>query len=274
MPKRKRNLKTPERKMLKELYTAAMGMLPQQTRLEVIANNMANANTAGFKRESVFERNLIDARANFYNVPGDAEQDDPPVGSYVDYAAGAFQKTDNPLDVAIDSIKQFFVLQDEAGKEYLTRSGQFKISTDGTITAMDGKILLGDGGPLNVAREFAVDPLSLNDKMKTDLRITDQGEVFLNEHSIGHIQLAEVENLSSLEKISNQNFIITDDSPVHLLTPEEVSVKQGWLENSNVDIVKEMVQMIELQRMFELGSKVIQTNDGTLENSIRIGRYF
>ncbi len=260
--------------MLKELYTAAMGMAPQQTRLEVIANNMANANTTGFKRESVFERNLIDARANFYNVPGDAEQDDPPIGSYIDYAQGAFQKTDNPLDVAIEDIKHFFVLQDEAGKEYLTRSGQFKISTDGTLTAMDGKFLMGDGGPLNVMREFAVDPLSLNDSTGTNVKISDRGEVFLNEHSIGHIQLAEVENLASLEKISNQSFIITDDSPIHLINPEEVSVKQGWLENSNVDIVKEMVQMIELQRMFELGSKVIHTNDGTLDNSIRIGRYF
>lgn len=260
--------------MLKELYTAAMGMAPQQTRLEVIANNMANANTAGFKRESVFERNLIDARANFYNVPGDAEQDDPPIGSYIDYSQGAFEKTDNPLDVAIEDIRHFFVLQDEAGKEYLTRSGEFKISKDGTLTAMDGKILLGDSGPLNVMREFAVSPLSLSDNKNVDIKISDQGEVFLNDNSIGHIRIAEVENLASLEKISNQSFIITDDSPVNFLSPEEITVKQGWLESSNVDIVKEMVEMIELQRMFDLGSKVIRTNDGTLDNSIGIGRYF
>lgn len=260
--------------MLKELYTAAMGMAPQQTRLEVIANNMANANTAGFKRESVFERNLIDARANFYNVPGDAEQDDPPVGSYIDYSQGAFEKTDNPLDVAIEDIRHFFVLQDEAGKEYLTRSGEFKISKDGTLTAMDGKILLGDSGPLNVMQEFAVSPSSLSDNKNVDIKISDQGEVFLNDNSVGHIRIAEVENLASLEKISNQSFIITDDSPVNFLSPEEVTVKQGWLESSNVDIVKEMVEMIELQRMFDLGSKVIRTNDGTLDNSIGIGRYF
>ena len=168
--------------MLKELYTAAMGMAPQQTRLEVIANNMANANTVGFKRSSVFERNLIDATSNFFNVQGDAEQDDPAIGSYLDYSQGAFQQTNNPLDVAIEDIKHFFLLQDEAGKEYLTRSGQFKISTDGTITAMDGKFLLGDSGPLNLMREFAVDPLSLSDTKNVNVKITDQGEVFLNDN--------------------------------------------------------------------------------------------
>ena len=86
--------------MLKELYTAAMGMLPQQTRLEVLSNNIANAGTAGFKRESVFERNLIDSKANLYNVAGDAEEDDAPVGSAIDFRPGSFRQTENPFDIA------------------------------------------------------------------------------------------------------------------------------------------------------------------------------
>jgi len=88
--------------MIKELYTAAMGMIPQQTRLEVIANNMANANTTGFKRDSVFERNLIDAKANLWNTPGDAEDDDPPIGKYTDFSSGSMQQTYNPLDIALN----------------------------------------------------------------------------------------------------------------------------------------------------------------------------
>jgi flagellar hook-basal body protein len=139
--------------MLKELYMAAMGMLPQQTRLEVITNNMANANTPGFKRESVFERNLIDARAIFNNVPGEAEQDDPPVGSYTDFSAGNFQQTDNPLDLVVENPKGFFLVQDEAGNQYLTKGGHFKIGSDGTIATMDGKILMGTDGPINVSKE-------------------------------------------------------------------------------------------------------------------------
>ena len=75
--------------MIKELYTAAMGMMSQQTRLEVISNNIANASTVGFKRDSVFERNLIDSKANLYNIVGSAEQNDPPIGSYIDSNKGS-----------------------------------------------------------------------------------------------------------------------------------------------------------------------------------------
>ena len=94
--------------MLKEFYTAAMGMLTQQTRLEVASNNMANASTSGFRRQEVFVRNLIDARANFYNVKGDAEQNDVPIGSYTDFELGALQETTNPLDIAILDKGNFF----------------------------------------------------------------------------------------------------------------------------------------------------------------------
>ena len=107
--------------MLKELFTASLGMMNSQTRLEVSANNLANASTTGFKRAEVFERNLLDARANLYNVKGDIEQNDPPIGSYYDFSNGAMEQTSNPLDIAIEG-KGFFVVQDLEGKEFLTRS--------------------------------------------------------------------------------------------------------------------------------------------------------
>ncbi len=110
--------------MLKEFFTAALGMQNQQTRLEVIANNLANANTNGYKSENVFERNLIDARENFYNVSGNVEQNDPPIGSYYDLSAGSYTKTDNTLDIAIDG-KGYFVVEDSEGKQFLTRNGSF-----------------------------------------------------------------------------------------------------------------------------------------------------
>lgn len=259
--------------MLKELFTAALGMQPQQTRLEVTANNMANANTAGYKKDCVFERNLIDARANFYNVPGDVEQDDPPVGSYIDFSAGAFNQTDNPLDIAIEG-DGFFVLEDELGKKFLTRDGGFKLTKDGTIVAMDGKVLQGIEGSMNVNREFFGDPFKKVDADAVSIRISENGDVFANDYNIGTVQIAKVDNPESLEKISSSNFITTKDTFLKFLEPEEIKVRQGWLEGSNVDVVKEMVSMIELQRMYEAGSKVLKTNEGTLDQSIRMGRFY
>jgi flagellar basal-body rod protein FlgF len=258
--------------MLKELYTAAIGMMPQQTRLEVIANNMANASTTGFKRDSVFERNLLDAKANMWNVPGDAEQDDPPIGTYVDYNQGAFEQTSNPLDLAIQDAG-FFVVHDEEGKEFLTRDGHFKISEDGNLTAMDGKLLIGENGPINVTNEFLDNQNERGEQKATDIKINENGEVFANNKMIDKLLIANVYHTEKLQKISSADFVSTVDNNIYYLKPENTKIKQGWLESSNVNIISEMVQMIELQRGFEANSKVIHTNDGTLDNSIRMGRY-
>jgi len=259
--------------MLKELYTAALGMLPQQTRLEVIANNMANANTVGFKRQSVFERNMIDARANFNNVQGQVEQDDPPVGSYIDYSSGAMQQTDNPLDIAIENQKGFFLVQDEDGNQFLTKAGHFTLSTDGTIITTDGKKLMGTSGELNVNSKLIDSSQSLSDTA-SKVKITENGEVFVNETPVGTLTVLEVDDLSTIEQISNATFIARTDTNASVMDPAEAGVRQGWLENSNVDIIREMVSMIELQRAYEAGSKVIHTNDATLDNSMRLGRYY
>jgi flagellar basal-body rod protein FlgG len=260
--------------MLKELYTAAMGMLPQQTRLETIANNMANANTAGFKRASVFERNLIDARANFYNTPGDAEQNDPPVGSYIDYSQGAYTQTDNPLDLAIDSQNGFFMVEDADGNKQLTRAGNFKLSTEGYIVTPEGRKLLGSNQePIKVTDDYNLSKQSAEQSKALNIRVSNNGEVSVNEKHIGDIQVVDVANLESLQQLTTSDFVIRTDTDLVYRNSDNTNIRQGWIENSNVNIVDEMVKMIELQRMFELGSKVIHTNDGTLDQSMRIGKY-
>lgn len=260
--------------MIKEIYTAAMGMLPQQTKLEVTANNIANASTPGFKRESVFERNLIDARANFYNVQGDVEQNDPPIGSYTDYSQGSFTKTDNPLDIAIDNKNGFFILQDEQGNEYLTKSGKFKITYDGMIVTSDDKMLMGASGPVNLQNALSNLNVGYQESNKINLVITQNGEIHLNETSLGNLRIVEVNNLQSLERVSNSCFVTTDATDYRDLEKEAISIKQGWIEGSNVNIIKEMVEMIEVQRMFELGGKVIHTNNETLEISLRMSKFY
>ena len=260
--------------MLKEIYTAAMGMLPQQTKLEVTANNIANANTTGFKREAVFERNLLEAKQNLNNVPGDVEQDDAPLGTYVDFSKGSFNQTDNPLDLAIENQNGFFVLQDEAGNSFYSKAGHFKLSTDGTIQAMDGKSLMGLSGDLSVSGGFTKSESGVNNSKELNLRIAENGDVFLNDTNIGTVQVAGIDNPESLKKVSDNAFEAREDTIVNVIPQEEVALRQGWLENSNVDVIKEMVSMIELQRAFEAGSKVIQANNETLDKTITIGRYY
>lgn len=259
--------------MLKEFFTAALGMQNQHTRLEVTANNMANASTEGFKRASVFERNLIDARANFYNTPGDLEQNDPPIGSYFDMSAGAFTQTSNPFDLAIEG-DGFFVVEDNEDKRYLTRSGNFQLSKEGDLVTTDGHKLMGLNGPINLSQELLSDPAITNDNRSANIRISERGEIYANDLEIGRIQIAQIQDEKTLQRVSGSNFFPTWEGEVDFLQDDEIRIRQGWLEESNVNIVQEMVTMIELQRMFEAGSKVIQTNDGTLDGAISLGRYY
>ncbi len=246
--------------------------MPQQMRLEVIANNMANSQTPGFKREAVFERDLIEARANLKNVPGDNEEEDVPVGSYIDFSNGDMYQTDNPLDIAIDE-KGFFSVQDEAGNVFFTRSGHFKLSTDGYIVDMEGNYLMGSGGPIALDAEFFSDPNILGSNEKLGITIRENGEIFVNEHSVGTISLTAIQNPESMRKVTSKNFIPTERTHFMELSPDDVRLRQGWLEGSNVNIISEMVSMIELQRMFEAGQRVIRTNEESLSRSIQLGRF-
>lgn len=260
--------------MLKELYTAAIGMMPQQTRLEVISNNLANANTIGFKRSAVFERNLMDARANLFNVPSNAEQEDVPVGSYIDFSTGAYHQTGNPLDIAIEDSNSFFIVEDDLGNQYFTRAGNFTIGEGGNIQSSDGKKLIGTNGQINVLKQHFVDQFNATDKTSMEIRINEQGNVFVNEEEIDTIALAQINDLNKLQNISNSDFIAINEANIEMTSHDLVKIRQGWIEESNVNLISEMVEMIQLQRQFETGSKVITTNNDTLDYSIQIGRFF
>ncbi|MBK9248649.1 MAG: flagellar hook-basal body protein [Ignavibacteria bacterium] len=257
--------------MLKELYTAALGMVPQQTRLEVLSNNIANANTVGFKRESAFERSLISAQSNLNNTKGDVEQDDTPTDTFTDYSQGATERTGNQFDFAIDGKKGYFTVEDNDGNQYLTRAGHFTLGSNGKIETPDGLTLIGENGPLFVLQQITGN--SIDSSKAITIRVQENGDVFSNDQSIGRLQLTDVENPQTLQRETGSHFSTTDDTITTPIPQAEISIKQGYVENSNVNIIKEMVEMIELQRMFEMGQKVIQTNDGTLDRSIDVGRF-
>lgn len=258
--------------MLKELYTAALGMLPQQTRLEMTANNLANANTVGYKRSGVFEQSLIEARENLLNVRGDAETEDVPISQYIDFRPGAHQKTGNPLDLALEGGDTFFVLLAPDGSEHLTRAGHFTLDDQGTVITMDGKMLLSTNGPIRIELSQQNDNLG-GDTVARQIQISPQGEIQLNGQFVAQLRVLQVANPQTLQRSSSTCFQPSDDTDLRELDVAAIRVQQGYLEASNVNVVSELVSMIQLQRVFELGQKVIQTNDGTLERSIDIGRF-
>lgn len=257
--------------MLKELYTAAMGMMPQQTRLEITSNNIANANTTGYKRIGIFEQNLIEARNNLQHIKGDAEPGDAPLSQYTDFNLGTLQKTENPLDLALDQ-DGFFVVHDDNGEEYFTRGGHFTLSQDGKLVATDGKFLAGEnGGPIVIQQQ--ADNALHNAETAVEIKIHDTGEVFANNQLVGRIAVVKVDNPQTLERVNGAEFLPGEDTNFERISAENIRLKQGYIESSNVNIINEMVQMIGLQRAFEIGQKVITTNDGTLDRSIEMGRF-
>ena len=139
---------------------------------------------------------------------------------------------------------------------------------------MDGKFLMGQNGYLSVSNEFMKNESGVNNSNALNLRIAENGDVFINDMNIGTILIAGADNPQSLKKVSDTSFIAGEGTLINNLPQEEVVLRQGWLENSNVDVIKEMVSMIELQRAFEAGSKVIQANNDTLDKSISLGRYY
>ncbi len=259
--------------MLKEIFEGGLGMLNQNTRMEVTANNIANANTVGFKEANVFIRNMIDARANFSNTPGDIEQNDPPIGSYYTMTPGAYRYTSNNLDLALEG-HGFFVLEDAEGKQYLSRAGNFELSKDGYIITKDGKFLMGETGPINLSEHLYSEPFVTQDDKQLDIKINEWGEIYVNDQEADRLLLADVSDYKWLQRVSKTSFIPSFEAQPFFLEQGEIGVRQGWLEDSNVNIVNEMVEMIEVQRMFEANSKVVHTNNETLDKAIALGKYY
>ncbi len=260
--------------MLKELHTAALGLLNTQTRLEVTANNIANAGTTAFKRAGVFERNLVDAKASLFNHAGKLEQDDPPIGSYTDWKAGSSNNTNNPLDIAIDG-SGFFTLRSADGEETLTRNGSFKLTPDGFLVSHDGKYVLGTNNEaIRIPDYTSIDGSDGKTERKAvDVTIANTGEIYANDEPVATLKIVDAEDYSQLVRLSSQDFLPDVDAGLVNVPQDNVNIKQGWLEGSNVDIINEMVTMIELQRAFEAGSKVIQTNDSTLDKSMQVAKF-
>lgn len=258
--------------MIRALYSAAGGMLAQQIQLDVVANNLANVNTTGFKKSRAEFADL------FYQVLYPRETGSRievgagvrPVATTRIFTGGPLNPTGQPLDLAIEG-DGFFMVEDGDGNTFYTRSGSFRVDAEGTIVNPDGYKLLDDG-----ENPIEVDPQSVGvevDANGTVYEIRPDG----TRSDVGQIGLARFPNPSGLMARGGSLLQATEaagDPATDVPGAEGFGrVLSGFLEGSNVEVATEMVNLIVAQRAYELNAKAVQAADEAigLANNLRRG---
>ncbi len=248
--------------MKRGLYTASTGMTTQMQRMDVISNNLANVNTTGFKRDDVTIRSFDDIMLERMNEPKDAYGSpyfNDQIGELgfgvtidkvtTDFTTGSHSMTDSPLDFALDG-DAFFTISvpqgDGTEKEFYTRNGSFKLTADGYLVTSQGYKVLGENGPINLSEYQAVPAVAKN------------GEIVMGDTVVDKLKITSFEDNNELRKITDDFYDVTDQA---VKSYKDFTVRQGYLETSNVNSVREMVEMISLQRNYEANQKTIQTED-------------
>jgi|WetSurMetagenome_2_1015567.scaffolds.fasta_scaffold16980_2 flagellar basal-body rod protein FlgF len=226
--------------MIKGIYQTAQNMRLMMKDIEVVANNLANTNSTGYKRELPFSA--------FLSQTGDAN-----LKQLTDFSEGTAVKTENPFDLMISG-QGLFVLQTENGTG-LTRDGKFTLTDDGYLVNEKGSKVLGEKGPINLSE-------LLFDQSKT-VKINTDGEIRIGDKLVDKLQIAKMGNQESIVRTQNQEFSPVNDE-YELADEKNFSIAQGYIEESNVNPIDEMQAMIEINRNFETSQKMIIAFDNYL----------
>jgi flagellar basal-body rod protein FlgF len=246
--------------MIKGIYASGAGLQPRTTRLEVLANNIANVNTTGFKKDNLFIEAMKDAGLSHSQEEGELKGLES--RQFIDFSEGSFVETKNPLDFAIQG-RGFFVVETPQGIRY-TRNGNFSLAIDGTVVNGQGYPLLGTTGKIQVP-----EPQKLADH---SISVNQHGDISFGSLTLGKMRIADFENLNQLKKEGTSLFVTAaEEKPVNLDTHGTV-LRQGYLEESNVEGIHEMIELVELTRSFETDQRTIQAQDSTLERAMDVGR--
>ena len=263
------------------LYTAATGMEAMQTKLDVIANNLANINTTGFKKD----------RANFEDLlyrhevhPGvlDAAQNPTPVGTQIglgvrlqstqtDNRQGTLQQTGRELDIAIQGRGYLRTIDPSTQETMYTRAGNLDINANGQLTigsAQTGRLI---DPPITIPNDATAVQFNTNGTVM--VRTPGQAEL----QQVGDLQLSQFINPDGLLKVGENMYLETDASgPEQPGIPNQEGlgiIRQGNLEASNVEPVQELIDLITTQRAFELNSQAVQAGDQVMQNISNLRRF-
>ncbi|NLF83709.1 MAG: flagellar basal-body rod protein FlgF [Candidatus Gastranaerophilales bacterium] len=256
--------------MVQGIETAARGMMSILNLNDIVANNLANVNTPGFKQLLPTFRNM--GEEEFLSKPdknSDVENKEQQnvlgtlsVGSMLDstgldFKQGPIQKTGRNLDIAING-EGFFSVQTETG-EYYTRAGSFTLDGEGDLTTHSGAKVLGENGrPINI---------DIETRNLEDITINDAGVIFYRHEELDRIKIVDFEDKSKLITAGNSLYknIDKNNSPEMIETPH---LMQGYLENSNANAIESMISTITGTRTYETLSKVVKDTDATLKRAI------
>lgn len=262
--------------MMRSLYTAASGMTAQQFMIDNIANNLANVNTAGYKKSRADFQDLLYQSVRFAGTPVTAGAQIPtgiqighgvrPVATQKIFQQGTFQQTDNPLDLVIEGDGFFQVLMPDGTIAY-TRDGALKKDSEGRLVTSDG---------------FYLEPEILIPEDAVQIAIGTDGTVAVTlsgdsePQTIGQIELARFVNPAGLQSVGRNLYTATGASGAPLVGTAGLdgfgNLAQGFLEMSNVQVVEEMVAMITSQRAYEVNSRAIQASDDMLQTANNLRR--
>jgi len=262
--------------MMQSLYTASTGMLGMQTQIDTTANNIANVNTIGFKKSRA---EFADLMYNVMEYAGTSTSDvtKSPTGIEVGlgvratainkiFAEGSLKQTDNQLDIAITG-RGFFKLELPDGTEVFSRNGAFKVDQDGTMVNSDGYFLVP---------QIVIPPDATSISIGTDgtVSVIQPGQTQAT--IIGQVQTTNFINPAGLHSLGDNLYIETDSSGPAVEGVPGVdglgTLRQGFVELSNVELVVELTDLITGQRAYDSNSKVITTSDEMLQTTNNLKR--
>jgi flagellar basal-body rod protein FlgF len=243
------------------LYQSAAGLLTTEYRQDVLANNIANADTIGFKRDvaTLAERDPA-ATSGQRSGPSAADLSGLSGGlwlgrTYTDHSAGTMMPTGSPTDVALDG-PGFLAVQGKNGTQY-TRDGRMTVRLDGVLASVvDGAPMLGVGGT----------PILLNPRGGS-ISVDERGRVQQDGAVLGELQVVDFADYTALRKVGATRFAApatTDTASAPATTAAPALLRQGYLENSSVQPVTEMVSMLEVSHAYQLNARMLTLQDDSL----------
>ncbi|GAB4349025.1 MAG: flagellar basal-body rod protein FlgF [Candidatus Abyssubacteria bacterium] len=245
--------------MLKGIYAAASGMITQRERLDAVANNVANVSTVGFKRTipvsrgfyQVFAREItrFPAQRGSAEIPGGGAALD---ATALDFSPGAIIESGNPFDVALDG-SGFFVVLTPAGERY-TRAGNFTLDAEGRLVTQNGHPVMGREGPIVARGE--------------DVRISSDGQVMVNGAPVEQLLVVDFPRPHRLTEYGENYYAAPAEVRQTRTVVEQVQLRVGALERSNVNPIVELINLMDAARSYESQQRVIQAFDQSLDAAV------
>lgn len=244
---------------MKEIYNVLASAMGQEERLNMIANNLANVNTVGFKQDRALFADYEKALAAMNGTTPNPDPAKPTIaffsGGYTDFSKGSAIPTGGTLDLMIEG-DGFFEIENLSGPDtFYTRAGNFVVNGLGELSTQGGRrVLNGSGSPIVIGNTF-------------DVLISANGTISSDDTNIGQIQLVRFDDPAVLEKYGEGLFRAPGDITPVVAT--DGRVRQGYLEGSNVNTIEELVRMIQNQRAYQANQRMIQSIDQVVGDRIR-----